>query len=83
VLVQLVLCCPSSLFSSCRTAKWLEITGWLSQYSFSLLCLPLLHCHYLVFCFTYMRLRSSSHYILVGLGMHWLDYIIGIVGTVE
>jgi hypothetical protein len=28
----------SLLSSSCRTAKWLEVAGWFSQHSLSLLC---------------------------------------------
>jgi hypothetical protein len=34
----MVPCCPSVLISSCRTAKRLEVAGWFSKYSLSLLC---------------------------------------------
>jgi hypothetical protein len=38
MLEWLVLYCPPLLSSSCRTAKGLEVAGWFSQYSLSLLC---------------------------------------------
>jgi hypothetical protein len=33
--------------------------------------------------FSYMTFWSSSRYILVGMGIHWLEYVIGIAVKVE
>jgi hypothetical protein len=33
--------------------------------------------------FTYVTLSSSSRYILVQMGMHWLECVIAIVGKVQ
>jgi hypothetical protein len=37
----------------------------------------------MVMYFAYMRLLPSSRYILVGMGVYWLEYVIGIVRKVE
>jgi hypothetical protein len=57
--------------------KWL-----VGSASIRFLCrvLSLLQCHCLVIYFAYKRFWSSSHYILVTMGMDWLVYVIGIVG---
>jgi hypothetical protein len=44
---------------------------------------PLLQCHSLGIYFAYMTLRSNCHYIPVGMGMHWLECVIGIDGNVQ
>jgi hypothetical protein len=63
-------------------------SGWkrlVGSVSIRCLCrvLSLLQCHCVVIYFAYMRLWSSSHYILVEMGMQWLEYGIGIVVKVE
>jgi hypothetical protein len=42
----------------------------------------LLLCSCLVIHLAYTRLWFSSRYILVGMGIQWLEYVIGIVGKV-
>jgi hypothetical protein len=68
----------------------IEIVGSLSGRSVQpvfirFLCcvLPLLQCHCSVMYFCYMKLRSSSRYIPVGMGRHWLECVIGIVEKVK
>jgi hypothetical protein len=73
------LCCPYLLSSSCRTAKRLVVAGWLPSIRFLHCVLPLLQSYCLVFYFDYMRLSSKTRYILAGMGMHWLEYVIEIV----
>jgi hypothetical protein len=60
--------------------KWLVGSG---SIHFLYCVLPLLQRRCLGINFAYMTLSSNSHYILVGMGMHWLECVIGIVGKVE
>jgi hypothetical protein len=64
--------------------KRLEVAGLFNQYSLSLLCSAFVTVSLFgdLLCL-YMALWSSSHYILVGMGMHWLECVIAIVEKVE
>jgi hypothetical protein len=56
------------------------VAGWFSQYYLSLPCFVFVT----VLLFEdLLRLYDTFHVILVGMGMHWLECVIGIVGKVE